>query len=144
MATPAGSHFGVRIVPLRSTTGAGLVTTIRNMTTRIVVMGQGLFHDGLVRLLAEEPSVSVVGSVSSREQALEARRESVRLYTALVEQLPQAHMQNFLLSLRNYIKQLKELVHSPEEDPALQSSLEILRKLGALHNPDEPEPYRTT
>ena len=39
------------------------------MPTRILLVGRGLFRDGLARVLAEEPSLSVVGSASSWREA---------------------------------------------------------------------------
>lgn len=39
------------------------------MPTRILLVGRGLFRDGLARVLAEEPSLTVVGSASSWREA---------------------------------------------------------------------------
>jgi len=45
------------------------------MSTRVLLVGQGLFREGLERALAQEPTLSVVGTASSwaEAQAMVAR-----------------------------------------------------------------------
>jgi DNA-binding NarL/FixJ family response regulator len=45
------------------------------MSTRVLLVGQGLFRDGLEHTLAQEPTVTIVGSATtwSEAQALVAR-----------------------------------------------------------------------
>ena len=39
------------------------------MDARILLVGQGLFLDGLTHILSEQPNVKIVGSVSNWEEA---------------------------------------------------------------------------
>jgi DNA-binding NarL/FixJ family response regulator len=39
------------------------------MSLRVLIIGQGLFLDGLVRLLAEQPTVQIVGTAANWETA---------------------------------------------------------------------------
>ncbi len=44
------------------------------MAIRILLIGQGLFREGLIRLLAEQPFVRIQGAVGSWKKALRAMR----------------------------------------------------------------------
>jgi DNA-binding NarL/FixJ family response regulator len=41
----------------------------KQMTTRILILGQGLFCDGLTRLLLDFPSVEIIGAVENCAEA---------------------------------------------------------------------------
>lgn len=39
------------------------------MATNVLLIGHGVFHDGLERLLAEQPQMSVIGTASNWDEA---------------------------------------------------------------------------
>ncbi len=43
--------------------------TLHSMITRVLLVGQGLFRDGLERTLAQEPSIAIVGSALTWAEA---------------------------------------------------------------------------
>ena len=78
----------------------------------------------------------IYADTGRRDHALQATREAVTLYGALVQQLPQAHSQDFLRSVRNLARQLQEVERSPEEDLTMQWAIEIIEKLGLDRQPE--------
>lgn len=42
---------------------------IRYMSLRVLIIGQGMFLDGLVRLLTEQPTVKIAGTAANWEEA---------------------------------------------------------------------------
>jgi len=65
------------------------------MATRILLIGQGLFRDGLEHILAQEPTVTIIGSVSTWAEAqdLMARaRPDVLIVDHAAEKLRQADL----------------------------------------------------
>lgn len=45
------------------------IVKIASMSSRVLLVGQGLFLDGLTRLLSEQPSVSIVGAARDWSEA---------------------------------------------------------------------------
>ena len=80
-----------------------------------------------------------LGALGRREEALEATKEAVEHYTQLVEALPAAFMQNFLISVRSLTRRLAELEHAPELDPTLVAAAELIERLGVETGPPVDE-----
>lgn len=62
------------------------------MTTSVLFIGQGLFCDGLTRLLSDDPSVEIIGSVETcgdaRDKVVEQRPDVLIVDHALVSLNP--------------------------------------------------------
>jgi DNA-binding NarL/FixJ family response regulator len=123
------------------------------MTTRILLIGQGLFRDGLEHVLAQEPSVTIVGSVSTWTEAqdLMARvRADALIVDHASEKLRQADLLPLLGTEAQDIKVIhltlaenRMVVHDQRQvtDVSLADLLGVLHSsAGSARDRQEPEP----
>ena len=79
-----------------------------------------------------------LSELGRREDALEATRESVRLYTDLFQAYPQAFLQNFMIAIRTHLERLTENQLDPDADPEAEAAFQALQASGLVN----PEPDR--
>ncbi len=122
------------------------------MATRILLIGQGLFCDGLAHVLAQEPTVTIVGSVNTWDEAqdLAYARADVLIVDHASEKLCQADLLPLLGAEARNIKVIhltlaesKMVVHDQRQvtDVSLTDLLSVLRSPGeSMHDRQGTEP----
>lgn len=120
------------------------------MTARVLLIGHGLFRDGLARLLAEQPLVSIVGEAGAWAEAqtlVAQKRPDVLIVDHAAAELGEADLAPLLETEAPAIKVIyltladsKMIVHNRQQ----VADVTVEDLLGALQIKPEPGPRRKT